>query len=282
MKVKVLNRIILISFITLISSINKISEGALRYTAAALFLAVLWSMILLSQKNVFVFYKYILLKKYSSSKWLLAYGILMLIGFGRAVFAGAISWSFGIYAMVLWITTFHYFIAAFPTLLNFTRFNQMYRYIFYSLQLYILVNFILYILGYVGNNFSIYATRMGFLARVFPNRVFYALAPGINSFGIISGAALCMSVVFFLDKIKQQSANKVLWLLLVLLNLFVMLSTDSRGALLGSVLVLISYPLFSFSRHILKIMLSLSLFVPLIILLMVSNLPAPVKDILAL
>jgi len=67
-------------------------------------------------------------------------------------------------------------------------------------------------------------------------RILFPLAPGITSFGVISGLSFVISFNFFKNNIYS---NKTIAYLAILTSLFALITTDSRGAILAVILTLI-------------------------------------------
>lgn len=89
------------------------------------------------------------------------------------------------------------------------------------------------------------------------HRTFFPMAEGINAYGMFAGAALVMSGVFIQNGLKSKKKLNVIFIVALIgffISLYTILLTDSRGAILCSVLVLFFvWPLKRFLRLIMLI-----------------------------
>jgi O-antigen ligase len=122
-----------------------------------------------------------------------------------------------------------------------------------SIIIYIAANVLLYFLG-VQQDFDFYFKQVtAVMARslgIYINRVVFPTAPGINSFGIIAGAGAVVSTIFLISQKKMFMRLSGLFGLLS--SIFVMILTDSRGALVFSLIaVLLSlFPYQAITRYL--------------------------------
>lgn len=117
------------------------------------------------------------------------------------------------------------------------------RYVFIGLIFYLGVNVIFNLLGmenqteiYLRNFDSVMLSMIG----IETSRVYYPLSEGINPFGNVGGAGFVMSVAMGITMIKNRSKEIISWIgafLGVSLSFYIMLTTDSRGALLFAIFI---------------------------------------------
>ncbi len=107
----------------------------------------------------------------------------------------------------------------------------------YSFVLYVVLNFVFHWIG-ISTNDEIYLTRypaqMLGLLGIKTYRVLFPMADGNNSFGILAGASL----VGVIQLLRSRSGNieRIIYILVSLVCLSVIFMTDSRGALIFSVI----------------------------------------------
>jgi len=112
--------------------------------------------------------------------------------------------------------------------------------IFYTFELYIAINFILFIFGiksieltYLTN----YPAQMLSALGISLNRTMFSMAGGINSFGILPGAI--MVGLFPLLISRRDLFSRIFLILVILIGMSVILLTDSRGSLIFSIITLV-------------------------------------------
>ncbi|NMB55689.1 MAG: O-antigen ligase family protein [Leptolinea sp.] len=116
-----------------------------------------------------------------------------------------------------------------------------------------MANVILYFLG-AQQDYDFYFKQVtAVMARslgIYINRVVFPTAPGINSFGIIAGAGAVVSTIFLISQKKMFLRLSGFFGLLS--SIFVMILTDSRGALVyGLIVVLLSlFPYQAITRYL--------------------------------
>ena len=116
--------------------------------------------------------------------------------------------------------------------------QQYIKYVFYGLILYLGVNVILQLFGFtnpIENYLREYDAVMLSFLGINSSRIYFPLSEGINAFGMVGGAGLVISAAAFIDVIKKRSKDILDWVLTCLgigISLFIILTTDSRGALL--------------------------------------------------
>ena len=116
------------------------------------------------------------------------------------------------------------------------------RYVFIGLIFYLGVNVIFNLLGmenqteiYLRNFDSVMLSMIG----IETSRVYYPLSEGINHFGLLGGAGFVMSVTMGISNFKNRSKDIRSWIITILgvsLGFYIILTTDSRGALLFAII----------------------------------------------
>jgi len=122
--------------------------------------------------------------------------------------------------------------------------------IYYALILYVSVNALMSILGFHSPDvlyFSSFRSVILGSLGIAADRVLFLTAAGINSFGLVGGAALVASAVLFFS--SSRKIDRIIGVIGIVSSLYVVLLTDSRGALLFS-LVSIFLSLFPFGMFI--------------------------------
>ena len=172
--------------------------------------------------------------------------IVMVVGliYFLTVIVGMLRGSFDSPFVMLFVyqfVTFVFFSIAANRVLNNNK--EFIRYVFYGIFLYLGVNVILY-LAKLENQAIIYKRDfdavMLSLIGIDTNRVYYPLAEGINTFGMVGGAGFSMSCAMFIDLFRRKSKEIEYWITSTagcVLGLFIILTTDSRGALLFAFIV---------------------------------------------
>jgi hypothetical protein len=128
--------------------------------------------------------------------------------------------------------------------------KQLRKGLVYAFGLYIVINLVFYLLG-IDTHDPIYLTRypaqMLNLIGIKSYRVLFPMADGINSFGLLAGAVLVGH--YQLLKLHTRIVEKIAIFFAVLVCFIVILLTDSRGALLFSI---ISIAILYLSKNIFK------------------------------
>jgi len=116
------------------------------------------------------------------------------------------------------------------------------RYVFAGLIFYLGANVIFHLMG-MENQTEIYLKNfdsvMLSLIGIETSRVYYPLAEGINPFGMVGGAGFVMSVAMGISNLRNRSKDIRSWIITILgvsLGFYIILTTDSRGALLFAIL----------------------------------------------
>lgn len=124
-----------------------------------------------------------------------------------------------------------------------------FSYVFWGLLLYLGTNFVLNLAGIENLTESYlreYQSVMLSFLGLETTRVYYPLAEGINSFGLVAGLCLVISSAYVLTGIRsniEQFRSFIVPILGILISGFIILQTDSRGAILFSLItvVLVSF-----------------------------------------
>lgn len=118
--------------------------------------------------------------------------------------------------------------------------NEQYylKYVFNGLILYLGVNVIFQLFGLTNqteNYLRAYDAVMLSLLNIKCSRIYYPLSEGINAFGMVGGAGFVISAAALIDIVKKKSKDILGWVIAcfgVGISLLIVLTTDSRGALL--------------------------------------------------
>ena len=148
--------------------------------------------------------------------------------------------------------------------------QKIIRALYTSIFFYLAINLILYATGISGESKgdSMMLNALG----VESSRVSFALSDGWNSYGVISGAAIVVSLLLFAHK-KTRGSDIILTYGLFILGVVSVLAVDSRGALFISLLtVMIIRISLVVNSALLKYFVILLPFLPFLILLIMPML----------
>ena len=226
---------------TLMTIIYKIQIGSIRNLLLLIFIGILWCFIYWNRRNLLFHLKRIIsfrqkLLSFTSIIFLL----IIVISIFRAHLFGIISIQLAANMICTWLTITLLIISIIPRDIEIeSRLNAI-KYLLYAVNFYIAVNVILYFMGISGSG-DIYNDRFGRAVvlgyfGLDMERILFPLAPGITSFGVISGLSFVISFNFFKNNIYS---NKTIAYLAILTSLFALITTDSRGAILAVILTLI-------------------------------------------
>lgn len=152
-----------------------------------------------------------------------------------------------------WFITSVFFLSVFLRRRNKHEIDHLREGICLSIIIYIVANVVLYFLG-AQQDFDFYFKQVtAVMARslgIYINRVVFPTATGINSFGIIAGAGAVVSTIFLIS--QKKMFLRLTGLFGLLSSIFVMILTDSRGALVyGLIAVLLSlFPYQMITRYL--------------------------------
>jgi len=116
--------------------------------------------------------------------------------------------------------------------------QQYFKYVFYGIILYLGVNVIFQLIGFSNpteNYLKEYDAVMLSFFGISSSRIYYPLSEGINAFGMVGGAGFVISAAALIDVLKKGSKDMLDWLITCLgigISFFIIITTDSRGALL--------------------------------------------------
>lgn len=116
--------------------------------------------------------------------------------------------------------------------------QHYFKYVFYGLILYLGINVPFQIMGFSNqteNYLRAYDAVMLSVFGIHRSRIYYPMAEGINAFGMVGGAGFVVSAAALIDVMKKRSKDILDWVITCLgigISLFIILTTDSRGALL--------------------------------------------------
>jgi hypothetical protein len=137
--------------------------------------------------------------------------------------------------LITWITFGGYVFLAFAITNNPSEKFALIKSTVYACGIYIALNLLFYFLGIRFEDIiylSDYPAHILSLLGIVQNRVIFPMANGINSFGIVSGAALM--VLIPLAVLSKNFVHRIIAGGMVMLGLLTIFLTDSRGALLVS------------------------------------------------
>ncbi len=170
---------------------------------------------------------------------LFVYMCLLGISVVRSYFSQSFSLSttFGNYLIWCTFASFSFFV--FTRSSNQKKSRNLKKAIYYGIVIYVAVNVITYFLG-LSNQDELYITSRPAIMLQFFNiissRVLFPLASGINSFGIIAGASLCISVL--LSVYSKSIKDKIIGITGSGFSIFAILVTDCRGSLFFAIFTL--------------------------------------------
>lgn len=116
--------------------------------------------------------------------------------------------------------------------------HHYFKYVFYGLILYLGVNVIFQLIGFSNpteNYLKDYDAVILSFFGISSSRIYYPLSEGINAFGMVGGAGFVISAAALIDVMKKRSKDMLDWLIACLgigISFFIIITTDSRGALL--------------------------------------------------
>ena len=116
--------------------------------------------------------------------------------------------------------------------------QHYFKYVFYGLILYLGINVLFQVIGLSNqseNYLRAYDAVMLSFFGIHSYRIYYPMSEGINAFGMVGGAGFAISAAALIDVIKKRSKDILDWVLTCLgigISLFIILTADSRGALL--------------------------------------------------
>ena len=197
--------------------------------------------------------------------------ILELASIWRGFSASAVSLSSSLYStsLLLTILLFSFSLGSIQGK-DGPGMQKIVRALYESIFFYLAINLILYVIGISGESKgdSMMLNALG----VESSRVGFALSDGWNSYGVVSGAAIVVSLLLFAHK-KTRSSDIILTYGLFILGMVSVLAVDSRGALFISLLtVMIIRISLVVNSVLLKFFVILSPFIPFLILLIMPML----------
>jgi hypothetical protein len=229
--------VLLLSLILLRASIplNWIPQLCIRFFSLALFIGIiLFNIIyLLLRSNVNIYFN-------RPFFIFLAISVVVnSISFARSIISGI---PVVIDVLFYWVNLISFGLFAFFVFVKSRNQSDSIRYreaIYYSLFLYVAFNCILTIIGwdppekYYKFFPSVMLQKLGILAY----RTSFPTGSGINSFGIIGGATIVMGVILLIS--HPRSIEKIIGIIGMLLGLFVVFKTDSRGPLVYAIITVL-------------------------------------------
>jgi hypothetical protein len=136
----------------------------------------------------------------------------------------------------IWLTFALFSFLTFACIISNAKAKYFREAIYYGLIIYVIINVLAYLLGFT-NQEDLYITSRPAIMLQFFNisifRVLFPLASGINTFGIIAGATLCISVLLFAN--SSEKKNKTIGLIGAGFSFYSILLTDCRGGLFFAV-----------------------------------------------
>jgi O-antigen ligase len=118
------------------------------------------------------------------------------------------------------------------------------KYIISSAVLYVLINIILFILGFSNNpnlnNVDYFAENPAQMLSYFgmeQQRVSFLLSSGVNVFGVLAGAVLLIGLMLFYSK-REKNISKLHSIIIICIGIYGILLVDSRSAI---IIVIISF-----------------------------------------
>lgn len=276
-----LQKILLISSMTLMTIIYKIQIGSIRNLLLVIFIGVLWYFIYWNRRSLLFHLKRIISSRQKLISFTSILFILMIfISIFRAHLFGIISIQLAANMICTWLTITLLIISIVPRDIEIDSGFHAVKYLLFAVNFYIAINVILYFMGISGAG-DIYNDRFGKAVvlgyfGLDMERILFPLAPGITSFGVISGLSFIISYYLFKNNIYS---NKIISYLAILTSLFVLLTTDSRGAILSVIITLIIINFYKLSLRNNGKLISLPIFILVIIfsyylLINMSNLSA--------
>lgn len=253
---------------SLMTIIYKIQIGSIRNLFLVIFISALWCLIYWNRRNLLFHLKYIIsLKQKLVSFTIVLFMIMIFMSIVRASVFGFISIQFAINLVFTWLTFIILIISLIPSNVEIHSGFHAVKYFLFALHFYIALNVILHIMGLSGS-MDIYNDRYGkaLVLGYFGlemERILFPLAPGITSFGIISGLSFITGYYFLKRKIYN---NKIIAILVIITSFFALITTDSRGAIFSVIITLILISLYTLSLNnkgkylVLPIFILLSLF----------------------
>jgi O-antigen ligase len=194
---------------------------------------------------------------------LLIYLNLLAVAVLRSLFAKSFPIVSTLGNFSLWITFVLFGFFVFIHVSNQKKEQAYQKAIAYSIILFVVVNIMAYYFG-LSNQEELYVTsRPAVMLRYFgisTDRVLFPLVSGINTFGIIAGAALCISIILLSN--HSQKGDKVIGIIGLLFSAYGILLTDCRGALFFAAVTIFT-SLF-FPTRFVKLFCWLPLFAPLL------------------
>jgi O-antigen ligase len=109
----------------------------------------------------------------------------------------------------------------------------------YGLVVYIFVNCIAYFLGVdqLNKYYRFYPTIMLQKIGIYSYRTLFSTASGINSFGVLGGAIIVIGTLFLI--LEKKRFPKIIGVFTIIMGIFVILKTDSRGPLIYAICVIL-------------------------------------------
>ncbi|NMB55526.1 MAG: O-antigen ligase family protein [Leptolinea sp.] len=180
---------------------------------------------------------------------ILAFLLVYLCVLGIAVLRSTFSDSFPLQSTlgnyVLWFTFALFGILVFSCCQNIARWKLYQEAIYYGIIVYVLVNVLANFLG-LTNQEELYVTsRPAVMLQFFgisTNRVLFPLASGINTFGIVAGAAICISIILVVN--STQRKDRVFGTIGLISGVYAILLTDCRGGLFFSAVTIFTAVIF--------------------------------------
>jgi len=204
------------------------------------------------------------------------------VAFIRAVLSNSFSTSAIMGSWLIWFSFALFGLLAFSNVNNVNVLQRFREAIYYSLILYVSLNAILNILGYKTPQVlytSLFPSVMLKSIGIIANRVLFPTASGINTFGIIAGAAIVASSVLFFS--SPNKIDRILGLLGIGLGVYGILLSDSRGAFLFALLtVLLSFPTFRIFTPFLRWLAVLIPLLPYTLIFALRFVPQSLSEIL--
>lgn len=176
----------------------------------------------------------------SFNKWILWIGVVFFIIVIASIFRASSQAPFLLLYIYQYITIILFCISSRIVLLDEKR--DYFNYVYFGLMVYLFTNVILYFMGFV-NQTEIYlkefeAVMLSWIG-INTTRIYFPLATGINPFGMIGGVGFVMSFAYLFRSLKNRIEIVKVYifpLTSIILCGLIILTTDSRGAVLFSII----------------------------------------------
>jgi len=167
------------------------------------------------------------------------YILLILVSYVRSFLNGVADFGWIIYWLLIWITLL-LFIIELSLKYEHEKKVTVYKAIYNSIIVYVVCNILLYYIGLRSNlDRSDWSVSLFLLNRIGINvsRIFYPLTTGFNPFGMICGASVLIS--FYLSKYEKKIRIKIIYLIIAVISMFGLISSDIRSALIVTLFFII-------------------------------------------